>query len=95
VQLACGSTRGLEAKFVQYLFHRDVMAEHVEVNTRHDHFLSLRLRKLAGRSRSTFPPRSQRLVSRARANASGKCPLLRQNWPGGGHGENSRPRVAF
>ena len=39
VQLVSGSTRWLEAKLVQYLFHPDLSAEHVEVDTRHDHLL--------------------------------------------------------
>ena len=32
VQLVSGSTRGLEAELVQYLFHRDFSTQHVEVN---------------------------------------------------------------
>ena len=35
VQLASGSTRGLEIKLVEDLFHGDLGAEHVEVDTRH------------------------------------------------------------
>ncbi|MBU0507873.1 hypothetical protein KKH27_03410, partial [bacterium] len=33
-----GSTRGLEAELVQYLFHRDLGTQHVKVNPRHNPF---------------------------------------------------------
>ena len=42
VQLVAGSTRWLEAKLVQYLFHRDLRAKHMEVNTWHSHRVSWR-----------------------------------------------------
>ena len=39
VQLIPGSSRWLEVKLIEYLFHRDLSAEQVKIDTRHDPFL--------------------------------------------------------
>ena len=49
--LVSAATAGLEADFVQDLLHRDLVAEDVEVDTRHDLVQGLLLRRQALRTR--------------------------------------------